>query len=91
MAKSNWCNRFYLAQAEETFWKGDKRIDKMVWQCIDSKYELCLSCGNGTKKDALSLKSFAIAYVKVHGDINFESFPFSIDEPLTPYEAEGVA
>jgi hypothetical protein len=50
------------------------------WCLVDSLDGTLL--GHDTKKEALESKSFAIHYVRLHGDIDLCSFPYSIDTPL---------
>lgn len=38
--------------------------------------------GHDTKADALDAMKFARQYVKLHGDIDLCSFPYSLDTPL---------
>ena len=45
--------------------------------------------GFDTKAEATDAKKFAAQYVRVHGDIDLQSFPFSIDQPLS-YADRGI-
>lgn len=48
---------------------------------VDNAYGTCI--GFDTKREATEACRLARAYVKVHGDIDFSSFPYDLDQPLT--------
>ncbi len=48
------------------------------WQVVDAKYALTLGCQN--KTDAYKTASFCREFVRRHGDIDFCSFPYSLDD-----------
>jgi len=50
------------------------------WQIVDSAYALTLGCANKTA--AMESARFARAYCAAQGDINFDSFPYSLDDPF---------
>ena len=50
------------------------------WICVDSVDGTLV--GHETKAEALDTMKFARQYVKIHGDIDFLTFPYSLDEPL---------
>lgn len=72
------CARFELDQDEEGFWR-----------VYDQAYMLVLG-GYATKKEAADLKSFANEYVKWQGDIDFNSFPYTLTQPLHYCDADEV-
>lgn len=51
------------------------------WNLIDNLDGYCLEYD--TKAEALVAKQFAVAYVKLHGDIDLGSFPYDLNSPLT--------
>jgi hypothetical protein len=53
------------------------------WNAVDNRYNTCLWLK--TKRDAEECCTFARAYVKRHGDINFNSFPYNLDTPPAPF------
>lgn len=63
--------RFYLVDTRDG---GDG------WTLADDFDGSCVSFG--TKSEAEDAARFARAYVKRHGDIDLQSFPFRLDQPL---------
>ena len=57
------------------------------WLLIDSIDGTLV--GFETKREALENRYFARQYVKIHGDIDFCSFPYGLNEPLTYDKYEG--
>ncbi len=45
--------------------------------------------GNANRNRAMECKRFAIAYVRLHGDIDFCSFPYTLEQPLYYDDWEG--
>lgn len=74
----DWRKRRTLAPRSARFEVEGERGD---WQVIDWAYATTIG-GFETKADAIEAKRFASEYVKKHGDIDFNSFPYSLDEPL---------
>jgi len=66
------CARFELIPPSE---------DQDDWQVYDQAYMLVLG-GHRTKKEATDMKSFANEYVRWHGDIDFNTFPYNLTDPL---------
>jgi hypothetical protein len=60
--------------------KMEAETPDVRWQVNDAAYTTCL--GFRTKAEATDAASFARAYIKEHGDIDFCSFPYSIDDEL---------
>lgn len=50
------------------------------WTLADYAYGTCLSFD--TRREAEEAKRFARAYAKRWGDVDFDSFPYSLTEPL---------
>jgi hypothetical protein len=59
------------------------------WTVVDYAYGLSIS--SDTRAEAERMATFARAYVKKHGDINFDSFPYSMREELTAEDTEHLA
>lgn len=62
--------RFYLDDSCEGGWQVVDRLDGST-------------LGHGSKRWASGVAQFARAYVRLWGDIDFQSFPYSLDEPFT--------
>lgn len=56
------------------------------WTVADAAYGNCVSFD--TKSEAEGAATFCRAYCRRHGDINLESFPFSLEQPL---DSESIA
>lgn len=50
------------------------------WNTIDNLDGACLE--SNTRDDAENMATFARAYVKRHGDVDFNSFPYKLEDPL---------
>ena len=59
------------------------------WDLIDWAYATVV--GFPRKADAQDAHWFAREYVKRHGDIDFRSFPYRLEDPLDYENAQGVA
>jgi hypothetical protein len=57
-----------------------ERLDE-GWNVVDDLDAYCVN--TTTKREAEDLATFARQYVKQHGDIDFGSFPHSLDPPLS--------
>lgn len=58
------------------------------WTLVDWAYATVV--GFDRKADAQDAHWFARQYVKKHGDIDFRSFPYTLDDPLGYGDVEGV-
>jgi hypothetical protein len=65
----NLHGRFYIEEDACGEWDVVDRIDGTL-------------LGHANRNRALECKRFAIAYVKLHGDIDLCSFPYSLEQPL---------
>lgn len=68
MMRTPWRGRFYIEHNDDG------------WCVVDSYHGLVLA--NDTRREAEQMATFSRAYVRKWGDINFDSFPFSVNEPL---------
>lgn len=57
-----------------------ERLDE-GWNVVDDLDAYCVN--TATKREAENLAAFARQYVRRHGDIDFGSFPHSLDQPLS--------
>jgi hypothetical protein len=60
--------------------------DEDGWTVVDSATTGCLSWP--TKKEAQDAAAFARAYVKRWGDIDFQTFPYHIEQPFAGWTCE---
>lgn len=75
MKKSEKLNgRFYIEREDN-------------WLLIDSTDGTLV--GFDTKADALWARKFSRKYVRLHGDIDLLTFPYTLDEPLSYDKYEG--
>lgn len=88
-------DRFIYEQVE-TRLSSDPDKDVTAWQVVDTKYGLCLMAGEGKYWQQVEMARFAKNYVRIHGDIDFRSFPYGIfdelhyDENTKPEEANNA-
>lgn len=53
-----------------------------LWQIEDHKYGICFTFGNGKYWEQVKGMWFVRNYVRIHGDINLNSMPYTLDDPL---------
>lgn len=74
---ANWRSRRGLEPRQGRFFVERIGDD---WQVVDWAYAATL--GADIKAQATEIARMARAYVKKHGDIDFGSFPYTLDQPL---------
>ena len=52
------------------------------WQLVDRKYGMLLMAPHGKGWETVKMAWFARNYVRIHGDIDFRSFPYSLFQAL---------
>ena len=52
------------------------------WQIMDYQYSLCFMAKDGKYYQQVELMWFVRNYVRIHGDIDFRSFPYSLFQVL---------
>lgn len=69
---------------------GYEQVADGTWQLVDWQYGLTLMVGNGKHHEQIKAGWFAKNYVRIHGDIDLRSFPYSLDQELH-YDGEKPA
>ena len=82
--KKHWkhqCPKDRFDYSTEIVMQGD--VEQERWQVHDREYGLCLSFGEGKRWEQIEGARFCKNYVRIHGDINFNSFPYGMFDPIS--------
>lgn len=63
--------------------------DDEGWLLIDRWRGECI--GFNSKTAAMQCRAFANKYIKIHGDINLQSFPYRLEDEMVPPDPEEFA